>query len=130
MIKLYFSYNEKFALTGYTTVKECFSSTESMGEVELTEEEYEEITRYTPMLIQYYPNEEKVRFSEELQVDMKLNHMERLAVAEEEKVRELSTLMARNGESQHLEQENRELKEKVVALEERLANLEALLINT
>lgn len=121
-MKLYFSYDENYVLTGYSDMERCYSSTHKMGEVEVTEEEYSLISQHLPSVLVYDVKNETVVYSEELQENLQLARMEYLAYQEEQRA-----LSYANRVNAIQEKENLELKSKVETLEERLLRLEELL---
>lgn len=121
-MKLYFSYDENYVLTGYSDMEDCYSSIHEMGEIEVTEEEYDFISQHLPSVLIYDVENETIIYSEELQNNLMLARMEYLAYQEEQ--RALSYASRVNAIQ---EKENLELKSKVDTLEERLLRLEELI---
>lgn len=121
-MKLYFSYDENYVLTGYSDMEDCYSSTHEMGEIEVTEEEYDFISQHLPSVLIYDVENETIVYSEELQNNLMLARMEYLAYQEEQ--RALSYVNRVNAIQ---EKENLELKSKVDTLEQRLLRLEELI---
>ena len=113
-MKLYFSYDENYVLTGYSDMKDCYSSTHEMGEIEVTQEEYDFISQHLPSVLIYDVENGTVVYSEELQNNLMLARMEYLAYQEEQ--RALSYVNRVNAIQ---EKENLELKSKVDTLEQR-----------
>lgn len=121
-MKLYFSYDENYVLTGYSDMKGCYSSTHEMGEIEVTEEEYDFISQHLPSVLVYDVENETIVYSEELQNNLMLARMEYLAYQEEQR-----TLSYASRVNAIQEKENLELKSKVDTLEQRLLRLEELI---
>lgn len=79
-MKLIFSYDQDYAITGYG-LAECYHSTERMDEIEITEEEFEELSNYPPMFLRYDPITVTIAYDPHLQ---EIYHLEQLETTKEE----------------------------------------------
>ncbi|MFR3995078.1 MAG: hypothetical protein ACLTZK_09595 [Turicibacter sp.] len=104
-MKLIFSYDQEYAITGYGLVG-CYHSTERMGEIEITEEEFEKLSHYPPMFLRYDPITDTITYDPLLQ---KTYHLEQVESIKEE-----------------LEEEQAH-KDQVKLLENKVSNLENLI---
>ena len=93
-----------------------------MGEIEVTEEEYDFISQHLPSVLIYDVENETIVYSEELQNNLMLARMEYLAYQEEQRALAYASRV-----NAIQEKENLELKSKVDTLEERLLRLEELI---
>ncbi len=80
VLKLIFSYDNDYAITGYG-IAGCYHSTERMGEIEITEEEFEELSNYPPMFLRYDPMIDTITYDPLLQ---KTYHLEQVEMTKEE----------------------------------------------
>lgn len=85
VLKLIFSYDNDYAITGYG-IAGCYHSTERTGEIEITEEEFEELSNYPPMFLRYDPMIDTISYDSLLQKTYTLHQIEivKEAVTEEQ----------------------------------------------
>lgn len=93
-MKVYCSFDDNDVLTGWTMDSTSFSTTEIIREIELTEDEVKQLEENFLGFFKF-ENDTLVFYKQEFLDELKLLKLEQLAVKEEKKAEEFSTIMNR-----------------------------------